>query len=426
MLETTEARVNRTPEAPANVQGSVIQNRADQHVFKQSKANTAIPSAFHGPNGDLQLSGKPLPSDVSRPTGPAQGAQTGDQTRLAFVSKPNNGQQRDTSSTAQPSGSDTVPPSPGRDGTTPLAPAGSLATDRLLNDWNRNVERQVPNAAEYMATYGGDPNRVVGDLVKKNNVTFIGQTHALDDAANPTHGTVGNVLKGLPPGAHLSLELTQALQPTFDKFNASPKGTKFVIPQSLPGEDGQHAVNTLNAIQDRDPALLNLIQTAHDAGQKIDAIDLTQSQREKFGDDRQALDAARDKNLADRLQTLAQKNPKSSIIAYLGQLHGAHGEDDKMPKSAAQLLKDNPKFQKMAGKTASVFTEIPNKEATPEALHQLTGNFDQPIAAPTQPPGGGKSPFASIPVMRDMMQNYFNADGHSMAAYDAVVVYPNH
>lgn len=123
-----------------------------------------------------------------------------------------------------------------------------------------------------------------------------------------------NLSQSVPKGTGLAVLVPSALKSVFDKFNNSPVGTKFEIPEpgSLPDRDANLALDAFNRIH---PSVIKLWESAHDHGMTVHPVDnmwLYSGDDKKF----ETLAKSREEDVKNNILRLATRRPVLGLLEW--------------------------------------------------------------------------------------------------------------
>ncbi len=285
----------------------------------------------------------------------------------------------------------------------------------------KETAEQVEKATKYIKDKGTDPKAAILDSVKNNHVTFLGEIHTVG-TENPHRQMVRDALKEMPPGSRLATELPDVLKPVFDKFNESKKGSDFEIPDKLDGPYAKEALELLRKVKEMSPDIIDMWKAARDNGIKVVPIDNAASVMPDSDPNKATEMARRDQNMKDHLLKMVKDDPKSRVIAELGNLHAARSPDGKERfKSAATLLSEDADFKKMGGKIQTFYAQIAEGHGIGAALFPATLELDKPLTVKTKQDGKAND-VGKVPIFESPRVNA--QFGYKLDSFDNVIVYP--
>jgi hypothetical protein len=281
----------------------------------------------------------------------------------------------------------------------------------------RKIHEVLRNSAEIVFETQGIPaEQAILAAAKKNAITFVGETHTYNGKRNPNREMLADLMKDLPKGSRLAIELPDTLKPVFEQFNKSPQGSDLVIPEKIEGKYGQQACDLLRAVKETSPDLVRVWIAARDAGIQVVPINNEWSLMPPGDPDQPAVIEARDQYMKDRLKGLYDEDKNTPIVAWLGSLHGAL-RGAGVRKWAAQLLAEDEQFRKSGGTVTSFHTQIA-EEGEEFTLHPLTDKFKKPLSVPTYT-GGQANAVGVMSLFENPLVNL-----NRLADFDNVIVYP--
>ena len=232
---------------------------------------------------------------------------------------------------------------------------------------------------------GQDPSSLLPELMKKNRVVAIGETH---ESPNPERDLGALAMADLKKAGatHLAIEAPERIQPELNEYMRTGKLDPKVLPPLL-----------------RDNDYLKMLEAARTSGLKITAVDANRknpfAEREPY--------VNRDKYMADSVGEILDKNPANKVVFWVGSGHLEKSESPNY-KTAADLLKE---------KTSTV---------TIDPIYASRGDGLYPINEITT---GVKSPVAvetdKTPTLSGLPESKYATVPHFMRDYDYLFVYPS-
>lgn len=270
----------------------------------------------------------------------------------------------------------------------------------------------------YIDINAQEPVEYFGRVVKNNSITIIGEEHRMDFLHNPHHAMGIELMKTLPRGSALAVEMPASLKPIFDDFNSQPAGSSFDF--SSPAAKMlslQPELGLLRTLETVDPLLLEMWKTARDRKVRVVPIDVDLNANSNF-----LTDVHREKFLADQLLALHEQNQTAPVVAWMGNAHAGRSNFGDAPMLAKQIAA-SPKF---ADGTFTLSTVLSQICGTPidAPLRVLAGKLDAAAALPVPQSGYGKA------LSKLWMNNRNNAYSwnlfHKVGDFDHVVLYPEY
>jgi len=305
----------------------------------------------------------------------------------------------------------------------------------LVKRLNAVVNEKVAAIKRYINTNGRDPLDVLGGAVSDSNkVSFFGEEHTQGGSSREL---LQKVLEKGSSKAIFTPEFPQALRPLFDQYNASPKDTKFTLPDNLEQLVGKKAAAYCRFNEDIIGSA-SLFEAAHKSGKKIipmddsatmDVLDVIPPDMLQSILNKQNLDndprmeevaiklnkaisqflrggeknPARERTIAKNLLAIAKEFPDSPLIAQTGRTHAA--EHTPNAKPAAQLLAEDPEFKKTGKEVLSFATYDYENEMIDHSLATFAKELDRPVCFPTQI--DNSNPLRNLPEFAQVtMDNY--------------------
>ncbi len=223
-----------------------------------------------------------------------------------------------------------------------------------------------------------------------------------------------NLCKEMPKGTRIGIKYPSALQPLFDEFNSSPPGTKFIIPKSLPDEEGTKALASLERI---DPTRLKIWQTAHDNGMSIVPL----ANMAHFVPDEAEAKALRQRESADiknKIVILSAKDRNHPILALLESEDCMDTAGKASKPSVFDLLKPYANIKDRGISLTNVLCH--DQSSLNLSLSTFTWGIREPVSAKTHT-DGKPNLLGRLPVLQNPETSN---DKLNLSSVRQVIIFP--
>lgn len=272
-------------------------------------------------------------------------------------------------------------------------------SDKLLK---KLEEMKIPketaeNVLREINQFGQDPQEVLQNLMKKNRVLAIGESH---QSPNPQRDLVTQSMADLKTAGatHLAIEAPMRIQPALDEFMRTGKLDPKELPPLL-----------------RDADFMKMLEAARTNGLKIVSVDrdgryqegTENPDRPQSGDNEPYVD--RDKLMSENIGQILDADPKNKVVFFVGSAH-LDRNDPSRHQSAADNLR--AKYD-----TATIKPIYENFRGLPiYPLPEITDGLKGPVAVNTSQ----AKTLGSLPESKfnDLIPR-FEKD------WDYVIAYPN-
>lgn len=148
--------------------------------------------------------------------------------------------------------------------------------------------------------------------------------------------------------------------------------------------------------------LLQVLNSAREAGLKLVAVDDAESINAIFG-------SSRDKAMAANIANILKFDPESKIVYWVGSMHAEVAADRRDHERACQLIRGQ------GYKVSSVVPKEKKADFDNNPLFKITGE----ISKPTLVPMSKAKSFSRLPELKSLYPAVQNFN-----AWDAVLIYP--
>lgn len=211
--------------------------------------------------------------------------------------------------------------------------------------------------------YGEPPETVIKDLMAKNRVLAVGESH---QTPNPQRDLIAQNMSALKEAGatHLAVEIPTSTQTILDQFQSTGKLDLESLPNML-----------------RDQAYLQMLQAARDNGIKIVAVDRSDTPaatgKPTPSDAPTETLQTRDQTMASNIGKILDQNPSNKVVFFVGARH-LNRSNIPDTRLAADYLKD--KYD-----TATVKPVYANSRGEfIYPLSEITVGIEEPVAVSTE------------------------------------------
>ncbi|MBX9771375.1 MAG: hypothetical protein K2X29_08395 [Candidatus Obscuribacterales bacterium] len=284
-------------------------------------------------------------------------------------------------------------------------------------------KKDLPEIRDCMKRQGRDPVETIVDAARKSNVVFVGEMHTLPGEPNPMREMGIAVLRQLPPGTRLAIEMPVRFKGAFDNFNKTAPDAKFELPIQQ-GDLSESEIELLDKVMHDN--LGSFYQEAHRLGIQLVPIDSNVALESVTPSTLRERSAKRDSEMKDNVRNLLLQDPDHLVVVWGGDNHGADYKGQSGSKSMIEQLKEDKDLKDV--KVTSFAGQSGSGEHLVFSLFVATEGIDSSVCVPTtengKPNSIGNKQIMASEDLKPFFEKYTGDGNLTYSGFDNVIIFP--